>query len=79
MWELFTREIPYAEMNTLQIVNCIGKGETLDIPLNCPDDYRSLMEECWDQDPNERPAFDAILTQIENILDKYQDNDKNKK
>eukprot|EP01091_Cochliopodium_minus_P011796 TRINITY_DN3438_c0_g2_i1.p1 TRINITY_DN3438_c0_g2~~TRINITY_DN3438_c0_g2_i1.p1 ORF type:complete len:979 (-),score=241.97 TRINITY_DN3438_c0_g2_i1:95-2662(-) len=78
LWELLTREVPYADMNTLQIVNCIGKGESLDIPLNCPDDYRALMEECWEQDPLERPGFEYILIQLESILDRYQDKDDKK-
>lgn len=58
----------------MQVVRCIDQGETLDTPLDCPDDYRDLMEACWESEPKERPGFDVILSQLETILENAGNN-----
>jgi hypothetical protein len=40
------------------------KGERPELPEYCPPLLKSLIEECWIQEPSERPSFGIICTQL---------------
>lgn len=66
LWELATREWPYAELKfDFEVMEHVLRGDRLPIPSCCPSHYVSLMQECWNQDPRYRPWFPDIV----NILD----------
>jgi len=44
------------------------KGERPPIPKNCLPSLRSLLEDCWQKDPNKRPDFTDINQRLNNIL-----------
>jgi tRNA A-37 threonylcarbamoyl transferase component Bud32 len=67
LWELLTRQVPYAGKNTMQVVRSIDRGERLIIPATCPPDYSRLINLCWDTDPSVRPPFTLILTTLERM------------
>lgn len=67
LWELLTRQIPYAGKNTMQVVRSVDRGERLSIPPTCPPDYAKLINVCWDNDPTTRPAFSSILVTLERM------------
>lgn len=71
LWELLTRQIPYAGKNTMQVVRSVDRGERLVIPPTCPPDYAKLINECWDTDPTARPAFSTILVTLERMRAEY--------
>lgn len=71
LWELLTRQIPYAGKNTMQVVRSVDRGERLAIPPTCPPDYAKLINACWDNDPTARPAFTSILTTLERMRAEY--------
>jgi hypothetical protein len=35
-----------------------------EIPQDCDPDLRHLVTWCWQEDPNKRPTFDAILAYL---------------
>ena len=43
------------------------KGERLGIPRHAPPPYRALIENCWDDDPKNRPTWSQILDKIKEM------------
>lgn len=62
IWECIAKKIPWYDVPfDFMIEDKISKGDTLAIPENCHPVLRSLMDECWKFDPEERPSFLQIL------------------
>ncbi|CAM9214980.1 unnamed protein product [Ectocarpus sp. 8 AP-2014] len=62
LWEIFTRAIPYGEMQPVQLVaSVLGRRERPRIPSQCPQALSQLMQACWSHDPDQRPCFDDIV------------------
>ena len=34
--------------------------------INIPPSYKKLIEDCWNQDPNQRPTFSDIVYKLQN-------------
>ena len=65
LWEIYTRQIPYNQMVPIQAaVAVMNKGLRPELPAHTPPTYRTLVHECWDQNPNLRPSFDQILVRL---------------
>ena len=64
MWEILTDKIPYGEMQVLQIVRAIDLGKRPAIPEDCDQDYKKIIEDCWNEDTQTRPHFDAIYVSL---------------
>jgi len=66
LWELLSREEPHHGMPAFQVVFAVGtQGIRPPIPVNTPDDFALLIEECWSENPYDRPPFDEIVTRLE--------------
>jgi len=66
LWELITREEPHHGMSPFQVVFSVGsQGVRPTIPMSCPSDFRTLIEECWDENPDQRPSFDEIMIHLQ--------------
>lgn len=75
MWEVLSCELPWTSMGEWVIMNQVSSGERLQIPRaeeipgepppHCVlSEYISLMEQCWSQDPSDRPRFEAIVDKL---------------
>ena len=61
MWELLTSENPYHGLHPVQLANMVLKFKMRpEIPENTPEDLKTLITRCWDQDPNNRPPFKEL-------------------
>lgn len=68
LWELVTREEPYHGTPPFQIVFSVGtQGMRLTIPSSCPTELAILIEECWSENPKNRPHFEEINLRLEKI------------
>jgi len=70
LWEIYTAEFPFDEYNikwasVLEDKICSGLRPTF--PKNCPKSYEALTCDCWNIDPNLRPSFDTIVTELEHL------------
>ncbi|XP_051200023.1 serine/threonine-protein kinase STY8 [Lolium perenne] len=72
LWELVTLKIPYDNMTPLQAVLGVRQGLRLEIPPGTHPGLSELIEQCWDDDPDERPVFAEITVQLEEILQEVQ-------
>ena len=73
MWEIMVREVPWEDKEMVQLVGLVGfKGETLEIPRvaehpGCPEDYVTLMQDCWAPNPSDRPSFRDLVPLFEDM------------
>lgn len=64
-WEILTLgETPYKGMKNTEVLEEVMKGTRPTRPQNCPDNLWSLMLQCWDADPNNRPTFQEVAVDI---------------
>jgi serine/threonine protein kinase len=67
-WELFTRQIPFPNMNPHQAaLAVINEDKRPDIPAFVPPNFVKLIQDCWHRDPKKRPAFPAILERLKKL------------
>eukprot|EP01122_Echinamoeba_exundans_P010757 TRINITY_DN4092_c0_g1_i1.p1 TRINITY_DN4092_c0_g1~~TRINITY_DN4092_c0_g1_i1.p1 ORF type:complete len:1750 (-),score=239.11 TRINITY_DN4092_c0_g1_i1:2239-7488(-) len=67
--EIVTAEDPYPGKDLLQIATGVRDGGLTpedQIPKDCPDYLRELMEMCWAQQPSDRPTFSDIVAYLDN-------------
>lgn len=78
LWELATWELPFDGMSPFQIILAVGEKGVRPELAHAPrggefwgyEDYVALMEACWAQDPEERPAFEHIIASLRSIAQK---------
>ncbi|ELP94021.1 serine-threonine protein kinase, putative [Entamoeba invadens IP1] len=74
-WELFYQEEPYKSFKSLfEIKEFVLSGKRLPIDDVMPSTYRSLLESCWEKDPETRPNFDTVCKMIVKIDDQSPSN-----
>lgn len=71
IWEVIMEETPFKDAKEMQIQVAVIEGQrpTLeDFPKDVPAMLKTLVERCWSQNPDDRPAFSEIKQQLENEL-----------
>ena len=68
LYRLITGIMPYKNRTTLQIGNIVRNGIRPDIQEGAPKSYRSLITDCWNQDPLQRPTFTEICDRLESDI-----------
>ena len=66
LWEMVKSEIPYHEynMDSMKTAMAIVGGVRPEIPSNVQEPLKKLMADCWTEDPESRPSFQAILQRM---------------
>ena len=60
LWQLITREVPFATMTPVQTAYAVAEGHRPEIPSSTPEHLRRIIEACWDEDSQKRPSFTYI-------------------
>ncbi|KAK2191363.1 hypothetical protein NP493_53g04022 [Ridgeia piscesae] len=71
LWEVVTSCDPFNDVeDESQVMELVIKGmrPSTDTVTKVPPEYLSLMEECWDDDPDQRPTFKSLLKRLKSIL-----------
>ena len=67
MWEMFNpTEIPYADMNNIEVAVNVSQGMRLAIPEPYPPTVVRIMKACWQEIPSKRPSFMLIALLLTN-------------
>ena len=64
LWQLITREIPFATMTPIQAAYAVAEGNRPTIPASTPRPLREIIEACWDQDSRRRPSFTYVAMSL---------------
>ena len=63
MSELVRRSIPFSELKwDSQVISNILQGVRPVLPLDCEENYKELLENCWHKEPSSRPSFKKIFS-----------------
>ena len=58
LWEMYyPNQLPYAELNSVQVLSKVLSGHRLPIPPNYPSTVARIMKACWQREPEKRPSF----------------------
>lgn len=72
LWELVTQKIPWDTLNPIQIIAAVGfMDHRLEIPSNTDPQWASIIESCWDSDPQRRPSFQELLERLQELQKQY--------
>jgi serine/threonine protein kinase len=68
IWEVITRQAPWQGMQPMQIAyNVVHQSMRPPVPPGISPPVQYLMQQCWHQDPNQRPSFTEILQQLKSL------------
>eukprot|EP00546_Thalassionema_frauenfeldii_P016151 CAMPEP_0178901634 /NCGR_PEP_ID=MMETSP0786-20121207/4144_1 /TAXON_ID=186022 /ORGANISM="Thalassionema frauenfeldii, Strain CCMP 1798" /LENGTH=815 /DNA_ID=CAMNT_0020572783 /DNA_START=823 /DNA_END=3268 /DNA_ORIENTATION=- len=60
LWQLITREIPFATMTPIQAAFSVAEGLRPEIPDTTPSRLREIIVSCWNHDAHKRPSFTYV-------------------
>lgn len=65
LWEIFSFAMqPYFGFSNEEVVDAVRRGRLLSCPDGCPPQIYSLMKECWNMEPEERPSFKKLYRRL---------------
>lgn len=67
MWEMATRQDPWATVPLWKVPELVTKGERPPLPPSCPEEITKLITACWQTDPSLRPDFDQIIDYLQKL------------
>jgi serine/threonine protein kinase len=71
LWELNVCKKPFDGLNRDQFYERVVHGGERPIPhRKWPPELSTLMTECWDADPQNRPSFSQVVERIDGMLNK---------
>ncbi len=66
MYEIIAQQEPHSEGDPIEVGRLIrDTGLTPVIPESCPTKLVSIMKQCWNMNPEQRPSIDQLLIQLE--------------
>lgn len=69
LWELMTRGVnPYPEVDNWDVLRYIKKNRRMPQPPFCPDPLYTVMRNCWEFNPTDRPQFSDLVKTIMEML-----------
>ena len=67
-YQLLTLSIPYGNISSqFQLINAVTNGQRPEFPEKFNSSIQKLIEDCWNQEPNDRPSFEHILEVISSV------------
>lgn len=51
-------------MSHKEVYQYIMSGNVLEKPVDCPEEVYELLCHCWNLEPNDRPSFSEVLTNV---------------
>ncbi|XP_064608556.1 hepatocyte growth factor receptor-like [Liolophura sinensis] len=69
LWELMTRGVnPYPEVDNWDVIRYLRAGRRMPQPTYCPDALYQIMLNCWTTEPESRPKFEELTSQIREMV-----------
>ncbi|PIA34197.1 hypothetical protein AQUCO_03800050v1 [Aquilegia coerulea] len=69
LWELWTKKSPWDGYSPFQVIKTVAMdNKRLDIPEDMWTELASLMELCWDKNPERRPSSTDVLNSLVKVI-----------
>ncbi|KAA3454450.1 Serine/threonine-protein kinase CTR1 [Gossypium australe] len=69
---LATEKIPWDNLNSMQVIGAVGfMNQRLEIPKEVDPRWSSIIESCWQSDPQCRPTFHELLDKLRDLQRQY--------
>ena len=66
LWEIITYGYtPYPGMTNGEVLEKLGSGYRMSCPAGCPAQLYSIMEDCWRDQPEQRPTFVMLKERLQ--------------
>ncbi|KAG0627212.1 hypothetical protein M758_2G182500 [Ceratodon purpureus] len=65
--EILTGDMPFPSLTPREVKMKVLRGGRPQLPVDCPERLRSLIESCWSPKPDERPRFDYICAELRHL------------
>jgi serine/threonine protein kinase len=76
LWVLISQKEPYtAFSHSWDVAKFVIDGNREAIPAGCPYDYATLLRQCWDQDPENRPSIQEVLEALTEMYNRGLENE----
>ncbi|XP_072021287.1 uncharacterized protein [Amphiura filiformis] len=62
--EVCSRKPPFPDLELHRVVFEVGNGAKPFIPEGCPKDLLDIMQQCWNNDPKQRPTIASIVNAL---------------
>ncbi|CAL8263726.1 unnamed protein product [Lota lota] len=73
MWEVYTLgKLPYERLSNQEIVDQVSRGMRLYRPQLANDRVYSIMTSCWSEKAEERPTFQELAVNVQDLLYEFQ-------
>ncbi|KAM9296573.1 tyrosine-protein kinase HCK [Gastrophryne carolinensis] len=59
---------PYPGMSNLEVITALEREYRMPCPSNCPQELYSIMLECWQRNPEQRPTFEYLQGVLEDFF-----------
>lgn len=66
---------PYPDVEPPHVIDYLQSGQRMEKPDNCSDDLYSIMRECWDDLPDNRPTFSKLQLTLGRMIENLSDQD----
>ena len=75
-WEISSGKTPFSDTNGYKIILDVVKGRR-EIPVkNTPSEYQKLYENCWKEEPDQRPNINEIYEVLNRLELQYNNNEQ---
>ena len=72
LWEIFTLGgTPYHRIGTECLVDFLSEGNRMESPQGCPEEFYTIMQDCWRKETKDRPSFAELSVQIGEIIERH--------
>ncbi|EHB15313.1 Tyrosine-protein kinase FRK [Heterocephalus glaber] len=70
LYEIITYgKMPYTGRTGAEVIQMLSQNYRLPQPPNCPEQFYSIMLECWNAEPTERPTFEKLHLKLEDYFE----------
>ncbi|NXH70678.1 NTRK1 factor, partial [Hydrobates tethys] len=69
LWEIFTYgKQPWYQLSNTEAIECITQGRELERPRTCPSEVYSIMQSCWQREPQQRRPIKEIHSRLQTLV-----------
>jgi len=73
LWEIHEEAVPFFGYEPQELIGLVTRGERPRLGMGYCEELRTLIQQCWSEDPSERPDFNDILYSLQQLFEDMPD------